>query len=51
VFFADRDKVLRELREWAADLRSRRPDVERVGLFGSYATDTYEPRSDADQIC
>lgn len=50
VFFADKDKVLRELRAWAADLRSRRPDVERVGLFGSYAADTYGPRSDADLL-
>lgn len=50
VFFADKDKVLRELRAWAADLRARRPDVERVGLFGSYATDTYGPRSDADLL-
>ena len=50
VFFADKDKVLRELRAWAADLRARRPDVERVGLFGSYATDTCGPRSDADLL-
>jgi predicted nucleotidyltransferase len=42
--------VLRELRAWAAELRARRPDVERVGLFGSYATDTYGPRSDADLL-
>jgi len=24
--------------------------VEKVGLFGSYATDTYGPRSDADLL-
>lgn len=27
-----------------------RSDVEKVGLFGSYATDTYGPRSDADLL-
>jgi predicted nucleotidyltransferase len=41
---------MRELRGWAADLKSRRPDVEKVSLFGSYATDTYGPRSDADLL-
>jgi len=50
VFFADKAKVLRELRAWAAELRARRPDVEKIGLFGSYATDTYGPRSDADLL-
>ena len=49
VFFADKEKVLRELRAWAAGLK-KRPDVEKVGLFGSYATDTYGPRSDADLL-
>jgi predicted nucleotidyltransferase len=50
VFFADKAKVMRELRAWAAELRTRRPDVEKVGLFGSYATGTYGPRSDADLL-
>jgi predicted nucleotidyltransferase len=48
--FADKPRVVRELRDWAADLKRRRPDVEKVGLFGSYATDTYGPRSDADLL-
>jgi uncharacterized protein len=50
VVFADKDRVLRELRAWAAALKARCPEVEKVGLFGSYATDTYGPRSDADLL-
>jgi predicted nucleotidyltransferase len=49
VFFADKERVLRELRAWATELK-RRPDVEKVGLFGSYATGTYGPHSDADLL-
>jgi predicted nucleotidyltransferase len=49
VFFADKERVLRELRAWASELK-KRPEVERVGLFGSYATGTYGPRSDADLL-
>jgi predicted nucleotidyltransferase len=41
---------MRELRDWAARLKRERPDVEKIGLFGSYATDTYGPRSDADLL-
>ena len=50
VFFADKAKVLSELRHWAVRLKDERRDVEKVGLFGSYATDTYGPRSDADLL-
>ncbi len=50
VFFADKERVLRELRAWAACLREKHPEVEKVGLFGSYATGTYGPRSDADLL-
>lgn len=50
VFFADKTRVMRELRAWAATLKQERPDVEKIGLFGSYATDTYGPRSDADLL-
>jgi predicted nucleotidyltransferase len=49
VFFADKERVLREVRAWASELK-KRPDVEKVGLFGSYATGTYGPRSDADLL-
>lgn len=50
IFFADKPRVMRELRDWATRLRRERADVERIGLFGSYATDTYGPRSDADLL-
>jgi predicted nucleotidyltransferase len=50
VFFADKANVLRELRVWAARVKRARDDVEQIGLFGSYATDTYGPRSDADLL-
>jgi predicted nucleotidyltransferase len=50
IFFADKERVLRELRAWAAGLKEKRPDVEKVGLFGSYATGAYGPRSDADLL-
>lgn len=49
-FFADKAKVMQELRHWTATLKATRPVVEKVGLFGSYATDTYGPRSDADLL-
>ncbi len=50
VFFADKTRVMRELRDWVADLQAAHPEVEKIGLFGSYATDTYGPRSDADLL-
>jgi uncharacterized protein len=50
IFFADKPRVMRELRDWAARLMRERSDVERIGLFGSYATDTYGPHSDADLL-
>ena len=49
-FFADKAKVMAELNVWAAALKTTWPDVEKVGLFGSYATDTYTPASDADLL-
>jgi len=50
VFFADKDKVLRQLKAYAKKLRRSHPEVERVGFFGSYATDTYGPASDVDLL-
>ena len=49
VIFADKRKVLRALRECASKLKGR-AEVEKVGLFGSYATDTYGPASDVDLL-
>jgi predicted nucleotidyltransferase len=41
---------MRELCDWAAGLKESHPEVEKIGLFGSYATDTYGPHSDADLL-
>lgn len=49
VVFADKAKVLRHVKDYARDLKSR-PEVEKVGLFGSYATDSYGPASDVDLL-
>jgi len=50
VVFADKDKVLRQLKDYAQKLKQKSPEVEKVGLFGSYATDTFGPASDADLL-
>jgi predicted nucleotidyltransferase len=50
VFFADKDKVLGQLREYAKKLKRTDPDVEWIGYFGSYATDTFGPGSDVDLL-
>ena len=50
VRFADKDDILRQLHRFVAELRRDRPEVERVGLFGSYATDTFGPASDVDLL-
>ena len=50
VVFADKDKVFRQLRRFVAELKRTRPEVESVGLFGSYATDTFGPASDVDLL-
>lgn len=50
VFFADKDKVLCQLKEYVRRLKAQRSDVEKVGLFGSYATDRYGPASDVDLL-
>ncbi len=50
VFFADKDKVLRQLKDYAKKLKRTSPEVEKVGLFGSYVTDTFGPASDVDLL-
>jgi len=50
VVFADKRKVLRQVRQYARMLKRTRPEVEKVGLFGSYATDTFGPASDVDLL-
>jgi len=48
--FADKNKVLRGLKDYAKKLKQNRPEIEKVGLFGSYATDTFGPASDVDLL-
>ncbi len=50
VVFADKNKVLRQLKHYAGKLKQTSPEVEKVGLFGSYATDTFGPASDVDLL-
>lgn len=50
VVFADKNKVLRQLKAYARKLKRTSPDVEKVGYFGSYATDTFGPASDVDLL-
>ena len=44
------DRVLDAAQRWAARLRAERPEVTRVGYFGSYARGDYVPGSDFDVI-
>lgn len=46
----DRERLLSQLRSWAADLQRHRPEIMRIGLFGSYARGDYAPGSDADVL-
>ncbi|RPJ51641.1 MAG: nucleotidyltransferase domain-containing protein [Acidobacteria bacterium] len=48
--FINHDKVLNALRSLAKQLIAARPDVIAVYLFGSFATGTATPRSDADIV-
>jgi len=50
VVFADKEAVLLGLRSYAEQVRASRPEVEKVGYFGSYATGTYGPASDVDLL-
>ncbi len=42
------EPVLSELKAAVRKLKSRRPDIQAVYLFGSYASGTPGPKSDAD---
>ena len=50
VFFADKDKFLRQLKDYSESIKRTHPEVERLGYFGSYANDTYGPASDVDLL-
>jgi len=48
--FLNRDQVMRQLQATVEELRSHRRDVERIYLFGSFASGVPTPRSDLDLI-
>ncbi len=48
--FVNRDAVLAELRQAAAQAGARCPGVQAILLFGSFAHGTPTPRSDADLL-
>jgi predicted nucleotidyltransferase len=50
VFSLDMDAVVRRLRQLSAELLAQNVNVQRVMLFGSLATDSYSPHSDADLL-
>ncbi len=50
VVFADKNKVLHQLKDYTRKVKRSRPEVEKVGLFGSYANDTFGPASDVDLL-
>ena len=50
VVFADKKKILHQLKDYVKELKQTSPEVEKVGLFGSYATDTFGPASDVDLL-
>lgn len=48
--YLDRPRRIEELRDAARRLATRRPEVQRVILYGSLARGTATPRSDADLL-
>ena len=50
VVFADKNKVLHQLADYTRKVKLSRPEVEKVGLFGSYATEAFGPASDVDLL-
>jgi len=46
----DRDTVDRAARRWAADQAAARPELLRLGYFGSYATGGWGVGSDLDLV-
>ena len=50
IFWLDKPKILACLREGAAHLAERKPEVEAIWLFGSLARGDAVPGSDADVL-
>ncbi|MCP4753822.1 MAG: nucleotidyltransferase domain-containing protein [Proteobacteria bacterium] len=45
-----REKVLDEIEVWVCEIKKDNPEIVKIGLFGSYAKDTYVPGSDIDLL-
>lgn len=43
-----KEEVLKALQKWAKEIRKKRKEILKIGLFGSYAKDTFGPASDLD---
>ncbi len=50
VVFADKSQIFRQVREYADRVKRQRREVQKIGLFGSYANETYGPASDVDLL-
>ena len=48
--FADKEAVFRGLSRYLDELKENHPEVEAVGLFGSYSTGDYSVGSDVDLL-
>ena len=46
----DRDRVDRAVRQWAAAVAARHPELRRLGYFGSYARGDWGVGSDLDLV-
>lgn len=46
----DKGQVEKALREWAREQKARRPDILRIGYFGSYARGSWGVGSDLDIV-
>jgi len=46
----DRDRVDRAVRQWAAAIATRHPELRRLGYFGSYARGDWGVGSDLDLV-
>jgi predicted nucleotidyltransferase len=48
VTFIDRERVIADLRQAVAELKTARPEVQKVYLFGSFVRGDWTASSDAD---
>jgi predicted nucleotidyltransferase len=43
-----KDNVITELKRWARKITIKKPEIKKMGYFGSYARGDYTPASDLD---